>query len=151
MIKWKEERLTDIETVWTLFSDEQIQNIMPKVKEHTLIHKEDGVVGSKYRQKYEEGKRVETYTVHVLGYEETAEGKYLKLGFVLAKMFDITFSFTLIKAGESQTVFIYEGRNKGVNFAGRTLLKLGGEKNNKKVVDDFMDTVEAEALKSAGQ
>jgi hypothetical protein len=29
------------------------------------------------------------------------------------------------------------------------LLKLGGEKNNKKVVTDFMDLVEKEALKEA--
>ncbi|WP_337193904.1 hypothetical protein [Pontibacillus yanchengensis] len=38
MIQWEEEILIDapVEEVWSLFSDQNIQTIMPKVEEHTL-------------------------------------------------------------------------------------------------------------------
>lgn len=149
MIQWKEELIIqeNIEKVWSLFSEENIQRIMPKVIENKLIHKEEGEVGSKYQQKYKEGKRVETYIVETLGYENTDKKKHKKIGFILAKAFKINLSFTLEKIDDIHTRFIYEGQNKGVNFVGRVMLKLGGEKNNKKVVSDFMQLVEKKSLK----
>lgn len=148
MIKWYEERIipVNIETVWTLFELENIQRIMPNVVENKVIEKKEGVVGSRYEQKYKEGKRIETYIVEDLEYENTPDKKHNKIGFTLAKAFQIETAFTLVKVGEDETKFIYQGQNTGMNFLGKTLLKLGGEKNNKKVVTDFMDRVESEAL-----
>lgn len=56
-------------------------------------------------------------------------------------------SFKILKISDTQTKFIYEGRNKGVNFVGRAMLKLGSEKSNNLVVQEFMQKVKEEALK----
>ena len=151
MIKWHEERVipVNIETIWQLFELENIQRIMPNVVENKVLEQREGVVGSTYQQKYKEGKRIETYIVEDLEYENTPEKKHNKIGFTLAKAFEIEAAFTLIKIDENQTRFIYQGENKGLNFLGKVLLKLGGEKNNQKVVTEFMDRVETEAMKEA--
>ncbi len=151
MIKWHEERIipVNIETIWHLFELENIQRIMPNVVENKVLEQKEGVVGSTYQQKYKEGKRIETYIVEDLEYENTPLKKHNKIGFTLAKAFEIEASFTLHKIGKDQTKFIYQGENKGLNFLGKVLLKLGGEKNNNKVVTEFMDRVETEALKEA--
>jgi hypothetical protein len=151
MIKWYEEKVipVNIETIWTLFELENIQRIMPNVIENKVLERKEGVVGSKYQQKYKEGKRIETYIVEDLEHENTPDKKHNKIGFTLAKAFEIQAAFTLVKLGESETKFIYQGENKGLNFLGKVLLKLGGDKNNNKVVMDFMELVEKEALKEA--
>ena len=149
MIQWKEEIDigTDIDKVWSLFMDKNIKKIMPKVEEHTLIEKREEEVGAKHRQTYREGKRLETYIVDTLAYEDLAEKKQKQISFVLGKAFEITLTFTLIKIDDTHTKFIYEGQNKGVNFVGRAMLKLGSEKSNNKVVEEFMEKVKEEALK----
>ncbi len=151
MIKWNEEKVitVNIETIWTLFELENIQRIMPNVIENKVLERKEGVVGSKYQQKYKEGKRVETYIVEDLEYENTPEKKHNRIGFTLAKAFEIQAAFTLIKLNENETKFIYQGQNHGLKFLGKVLLKMGGEKNNNKVVTDFMELVEKEALKEA--
>lgn len=147
MIKWHEERVipVNIEVIWGLFELENIQRIMPNVIENKVLERKEGVVGSKYQQKYKEGKRIETYIVEDLEFENSPERKHNKIGFTLAKAFEVEASFTLVKLNEEETNFIYSGQNKGLNFLGKVLLKLGGEKNNNKVVTDFMDRVESEA------
>lgn len=147
MIQWKEEILieTNIEKVWNLFLDENIKRIMPKVEEHTLIEKKEGEIGAKYLQKYREGKRVESYMVETLDYQNDESKKLKKITFVLGKAFEITLTFILIKIDDANTKFIYEGQNKGVNFVGRAMLKLGSEKSNNKVVQEFLLKVKQEA------
>ncbi|MGW6252416.1 hypothetical protein ACWF7H_16345 [Peribacillus butanolivorans] len=54
----------------------------------------------------------------------------------------------MLKIDDTHTKFIYEGQNKGVNFVGKAMLKLGSEKSNNKVVQEFMQKVEQEALKA---
>ncbi|SFB09699.1 MULTISPECIES: SRPBCC family protein [unclassified Bacillus (in: firmicutes)] len=149
MITWKKETMipVNIEKVWELFSLENIQRIMPNVIENKVLERKEGIVGSTYQQKYREGKRVETYIVEDLEYENTETKKHNKIGFTLAKAFEIEAAFTLHKLDEQHTKFIYHGQNKGINFLGKALLKIGGTKNNEKVVQDFMDLVEKEALK----
>jgi hypothetical protein len=149
VIQWKEETIipANIEKVWNLFLEENMPRIMPKVIENKPVHLTEEVTGSKYEQKYQEGKRVETYIVETLGYENTENRKYKQIGFVIAKAFEINLSFTLERVDESHTRFIYEGVNKGRNFVGRAMLKLGGEKNNKKVVEDFMELVKKESMR----
>ncbi|MBA3926063.1 SRPBCC family protein [Listeria sp. FSL L7-1582] len=149
MMKWHEEMAikANIEVVWNLFALENMQRVMPQVVENEVIERKEGIVGSTYRQKYQEGKRVETYIVEDLEHEDTPDRKHNTSGFVLAKAFKIETSITLEKIDEDTTRFIYYGSNQGVNFLGKTLMKLGGSKNNDKVVDDFMKRVESEALK----
>ncbi|WP_223703130.1 SRPBCC family protein [Sutcliffiella deserti] len=149
MIQWKDERVIEanIEKVWELFLDKNITKTMPKVEEHTLIEKTEGEVGAKHQQKYREGKRVETYIVETLAYENHYDKKRKQIGFVLGKAFEMNLTFTLERIDDSHTKFIYEGYNKGVNFVGRAMLKLGSEKSNNKVVKEYMDRVEEEALK----
>jgi hypothetical protein len=149
MIKWHEEIIIDanISKVWSLFKDEHIQKIMPKVEEHELIEGEETMAGAKHRQTYLEGKRKETYIVETLAYEDAPDKKRKKIHFVLGKAFEITLTFALVRINETHTNFIYEGQNKGVNFVGRAMLKLGGKKGNNKVVEEFLEKVKQEALK----
>nr|WP_239587590.1 SRPBCC family protein [Bacillus pakistanensis] len=120
---------------------------MPKVEEHILIEKKEGEVGAKHQQKYREGKRVETYIVETLAYKDSEVEKMKKISFVLGKAFEINLTFRFLKIDDTQTKFIYEGRNKGVNFVGRAMLKLGSEKSNQKVVQEFLQKVHQEAMK----
>lgn len=149
MIQWAEEIIivSNIEKVWSLFADENIKRIMPKVENHSLIEKSEEEVGAKHKQTYREGKRLETYIVETLAYENHVEKKHKRIQFVLGKAFEITLSFTLLRLDDTQTKFIYAGENKGVNFVGRAMLKLGSEKSNAKVVNEFLDRVKEEALK----
>jgi hypothetical protein len=149
LIQWKEETIIEvnIEKVWSLFFDKNIKKIMPKVEEHIIIEKTEVEVGAKHQQKYREGKRVETYIVETLAFEDYPDKKHKQISFVLGKAFKISLGFTLLKIDEQQTKFIYEGKNEGVNFVGRAMLKLGSEKSNQIVVKEFMDKVEQEALK----
>jgi len=149
MIQWNEERVIHqpIEKVWSLFSDEHIQKIMPKVEEHTLIEGAEQVAGAKHRQTYREGKRLETYIVETLQYVDDSDKKLKQIQFVLGKAFEVSLTFTLQKMDDHETRFIYEGANKGVNFVGRAMLKLSSPKSNMDVVKEFLDRVESEANK----
>ncbi|WP_439649944.1 SRPBCC family protein [Cytobacillus pseudoceanisediminis] len=109
--------------------------------------KREHEAGAKHRQTYREGKRQETYIVETLAYENAEDKKHKQIHFVLGKAFEITLAFTLVKIDDSHTRFIYEGENKGVNFVGRAMLKLGGDKNNLKVVEEFLQKVREEAFK----
>ena len=120
---------------------------MPKVEEHTLIEKKEDEVGAKHQQKYREGKRVETYIVETLAYEDSKGKKKKQIRFVLGKAFEITLTFTLLKVDEENTTFVYEGQNKGVNFVGRAMLKLSNQKSNDDVVKEFLQRVQDEAMK----
>lgn len=149
MLKWKSEKdiPANIEKVWSLFSDENIKRIMPKVENHTLIEKQEHEVGAKHQQTYREGKRLETYIVETLAYEDLPNKKHKEIQFIIGKAFEIRLSYTLLKLDETNTTIIYEGHNKGVNFVGRAMLKLGSEKSNNKVVEEFLQRVYDEALK----
>lgn len=147
MIEWKEEISIEmnIEKVWSLFLDKNIKKIMPKVEEHILIEKQETEVGAKHQQKYREGKRLETYIVETLMYEDQQDKKQKQIRFVLGKAFEITLTFTLLKIDDTHTKFIYEGSNKGVNFVGRAMLKLSSQKSNNVVVQEFLQRVQQQA------
>lgn len=151
MIEWKQQRIidADIETVWSLFKDDSIQKIMPKLEQHRLIDKREDEVGAKHEQMYRQGSRVETYIVETRAYKDTSEEKVKQLHFVLAKLFEIDLQFRLQKVSDQQTRFTYEGSNRGMNLVGRTMLKMGGSKSNMETVSEFMDLVESEAMKLA--
>ncbi|GAA0339848.1 hypothetical protein GCM10008967_32770 [Bacillus carboniphilus] len=146
MIHWKAETIIEagIEKVWDLFSDRNIKRIMPKVEEHTLVEKQENEVGAKHKQTYREGKRLETYFVETIAYEDLNEKKHKEIRFVLGKAFEVHLVFSLLKMDENRTKFIYEGTNKGVNFVGRAMMKLASKKSNNDVVQEFLERVKQE-------
>lgn len=149
MIQWSEDSIieTNIEKVWSLFLDKNIQKIMPKVEEHILIENNENEIGAKHQQSYREGKRVETYIVNTLDYVDTETSKKKQISFVLANAFETNLTFKLEKIDENHTKLTYEGSNKGVNFVGRAMLKLGNKKGAMKVVEEFLQRVKQEAMK----
>ena len=148
-MKWKEDRLIDapINVVWDLFLEEHATRIMPKVVENRWLDKRQEMKGSTYEQTYQEGKRKETYVVKIVKFEDTENRKHKHIQFNLAHAFEMNLEFTMEKISEQQTKFIYAGENRGINFVGRAMLKLGSGKNGDKVVNEFLDRVEQEALK----
>lgn len=148
-MKWKEERLIDapINVLWTLFEEEQAIRIMPKVVENRWIDKKPGMDKSTYEQTYQEGKRKETYMVEIVEFEDTENRKHKRIQFQLAHAFEMNLAFSLEKVNDQQTKFIYAGSNKGINFVGRAMLKLGSGKKSDQVIHEFMDRVEQEALR----
>jgi hypothetical protein len=147
-MNWKEERLINapIDVIWALFEEEQATRIMPKVVENRWIDKKPGMGGSTYKQTYQEGKRKETYVVEIKEFEDTENRKHKRIQFQLARAFEMNLAFTLEKISEQQTNFIYSGTNRGINFVGRAMLKLGSGKNGDQVIHEFMDRVEREAM-----
>ncbi|MBO0589474.1 SRPBCC family protein [Sporosarcina sp. E16_8] len=146
---WKEERLIDapIDVIWALFEEEQATRIMPKVVENRWIDKKPEMTGSTYNQTYQEGKRKETYVVEIMEFEDTVNRKHKRIQFQLARAFEMTLGFTLEKVNETQTNLIYSGSNRGINFVGRAMLKLGSGKNGDQVIHDFMERVNLQAMK----
>jgi len=147
-MKWEKERLIDapIEVVWALFEEEQATRIMPKVVENQWIDKKPGMGGSTYNQTYQEGKRKETYVVEIVDFEDTENRKHKRIQFKLAHAFEMNLSFLMEKVSAQQTKFIYAGENRGINFVGRAMLKLGSGTNGDKVIYEFLDRVEQEAM-----
>lgn len=98
-----------IENVWKLLDGSlaDMQKIMPQVIENKPVKVTEEGVGSIYRQKYKEGKRIETYDVETLEYSNTPDKKILKVGFVLANLFEITAYYELNKINETETSFTY--------------------------------------------
>ena len=145
---WKEERQINapIDVIWALFEEEQATRIMPKVVENRWINKKSEMTGSTYNQTYQEGKRKETYVVEIMEFEDTVNRKHKQIQFQLARAFEMTLTFTLEKVSEQQTKFIYSGSNRGINFVGRAMLKLGSGKNGDQVIHDFMERVNLQAM-----
>ncbi|PLS17924.1 hypothetical protein CVD28_09560 [Bacillus sp. M6-12] len=127
-----------IERVWKLFNDvENMQKIMPNVVEHKPIKITEEGVGSVYRQKYKEGKRIEEYDVETLEYLDSADQKKLKVGFTLAKMFEITADYQLMRIDDNRTFFAYTVTNKALKWFVKIFLLLA----NDKVVITFVEQV----------
>lgn len=128
-----------IEQVWMLFdgSLENMQKIMPQVVEHKQLKITEEVVGSVYRQKYKEGKRVEEYDVETLEYTNTSNNKKLKVGFILANMFEITALYELTKINNDKTLFKYTVTNRPLKWFVKLFLMFASEK----VVVKFVERV----------
>lgn len=129
-----------IEQVWKLFNGslEDMQKIMPNVIENTLIKETENVVGTVYRQKYREGKRVQEYDVETLEYQNKEDFKRMKVGFNLANMFEITATYEMNRLDENKTYFRYTTTNNPQKWFLRLLVKLA---NSDKVVVQFVERV----------
>lgn len=128
-----------IEQVWVLFDStlENMQKIMPQVVEHKPIKITEEMVGSVYRQKYKEGKRIEEYDVETLEYSNTQNKKKLKVGFTLANMFEITALYELNKINDNKTSFTYTVTNRPLKWFVTLFLLFATEK----VVIKFLERV----------
>ncbi len=128
-----------IDQVWGLLtgSMEDMQKIMPQVVDHQPVKVTNEGVGSIYRQKYKEGKRIEEYDVETLEYVNTPDNRKLKVGFTLAKMFEITALYELTAINEQKTLFRYTCTNKPL----KAFLKLFLFFASDKIVVQFCERV----------
>ena len=147
MVKWKEEMLIEapIEQVWSLFQDEQIQRIMPKIESHELLEGKNDATGAKHAQVYTEGKQQQRYIVETLSYVDEPGRKYRETAFVMGQMFKVRYEFTLEKESAQRTRFVYEGQNKGMNVTGKMMLLAGSKKAARNTVLNFMNRVKDQA------
>lgn len=137
-----------IEVVWNLFDESHPERIMPKVDSNEWIVQNDPLTGSSYKQTYREGKRTESYLVTITEFKDEPEHKVKAIQFVLAKVFETTLTFEMKKLSESSTHFRYIGSNEGINFVGKSMLKLGKKQDNGgPVVEEFVNRVKREAEK----
>jgi carbon monoxide dehydrogenase subunit G len=140
-----------IQQVWKLLDGdlENMQKIMPNVVENKLVKETENVVGTVYRQKYREGKRVQEYDVETLAYENKPDYKKMKVGFNLANMFEITAEYEVKKLDENKTYFRYTTTNTPLKWFIKIMMKLA---NSDKVVVQFVERVkqvaEAETVDS---
>ncbi|MFB4164110.1 SRPBCC family protein [Alteribacillus sp. JSM 102045] len=132
MKKWTKTIEIDvpIEEVWELLdgSLENMQKIMPNVVENEPVKITEEGVGSIYLQKYKEGKRIEEYEVEMIEYLNTPEQKILKVGFVLANMFDITAKYELTKLDSCRTQLIYTATNRPLKWFVKIFLMFATKK-----------------------
>lgn len=132
-----------IENVWKLLDGSlaDMQKIMPQVIENKPVKVTEEGVGSIYRQKYKEGKRIETYDVETLEYSNTPDKKILKVGFVLANLFEITAYYELNKINETETFFTYSVTNNALKWFVKLFLLFASDK----VVVQFLERVKTVA------
>lgn len=135
--------IAPIEEVWKLFDGtlEDMQKIMPQVIENKLIKETPNKIGSIYLQVYQEAKRTQQYEVETLDYVNTIDKKRIKIGFNLAKMFEITADYELTKLDEHTTLFKYTATNKPLKWILNLIVKLA----NDKIVVQFTERVKSVA------
>ncbi|OBZ13013.1 SRPBCC family protein [Bacillus sp. FJAT-26390] len=138
---------TPIEHVWSYFdgSLEQMQKIMPQVAENKPVRITEEVVGSIYRQKYKEGKRIEEYDVHTLEYANNQKDKKMKIGFTLANIFEITALYELHRINDQKTKLKYTVTNKALKWFAKLFMLFATEKIVVKFLEDVKKVAESEA------
>ncbi|MBB6453352.1 hypothetical protein HNQ94_001800 [Salirhabdus euzebyi] len=126
-----------IEKVWELFNQSSLDNmqkLMPKVVSHKPVKETEQVVGSIYKQQYQEGKRIEEYDVETLDYVDESSNKKLKIGFTLANLFNITATYELIKIDDEKTLFTYTTTNQALKWYVKIMLFFANDKVVKKFI-----------------
>ncbi|WP_058305957.1 SRPBCC family protein [Gracilibacillus massiliensis] len=141
MNKWTKtiEIHAPIEQIWSYFNGslENMQKMMPQVVDHEPIKLTENGVGSIYRQKYQEGKRIEEYEVETIRYIDEDQKKELMIQFKLANMFDITAHYMLEKVDNETTRFTYATINNPLKWYVKPFLLFASDK----VVVKFLDRV----------
>ena len=145
MKKWTKdiEINAPIEHIWQFLdgSLENMQKIMPQVVGNEPVKVTEDRVGSIYRQKYKEGKRIEEYDVETLEYINATTHKKLKVCFTLANMFEITAFYELRKVNDTKTTLIYSVTNRPLKWFMKLFLLFATEK----VVVEFLERVKTVA------
>ncbi|MFZ3590147.1 SRPBCC family protein [Bacillus sp. DJP31] len=137
-----------IEQVWDLLNGslENMQKIMPQVIANEPITVTENGVGSIYRQKYKEGKRVQEYDVETLEFLDTSGHKKLKVGFTLANMFEITADYELKEIEDGETWFRYTASNNPLKWFVKLFLVLASDKIVVKFVERVKKVAEEEVV-----
>lgn len=153
LVKWKEEIIIKqpIEQVWRLFSDENAKILYPKLEDHVLIENENDETGAKHAQSYMEGDQLQTYIVETIRFEDKPTRKIRHTRFSMNGMFQIDYIFTLDKKPDGQTLFTYEGTQKGMTLTGKAMMMAGSRKRRQETVRDFVQRVEMTAKKFAAE
>lgn len=149
MVKWKEETIIKqpIEQVWRLFSDDNAKILYPKLEDHVLVENENDETGAKHAQSYMDGNQLQTYIVETILYEDKPTRKTRHTRFSMNGLFQIDYIFTLDKKADGQTLFTYEGVQKGVTITGKAIMMAGSKKRRQETVRDFVQRVEITAGK----
>lgn len=136
-----------IEQVWSYLdgSLEQMQKIMPQVVENKPVTITKEFVGSIYRQKYKEGKRIEEYDVHTLEYLNHLNDKRVKIGFTLANSFEITALYELHRVNDQKTKLRYTATNKALKWYVKLFMIFVNEKVVIKFLEKVKEVAEADA------
>lgn len=152
MKKWSKEIEIDapIEQVWKFFNGslEDMQKIMPQVVDNQPITITDDMIGSVYLQKYKEGKRMMEYHVETLAYLDTSTEKKVKIGFTLAKMFEITAQYELVRLDDHKTFFKYTTTNRPLKWFVKLFLLFATDKIVIEFVERVKKVAEAENIKA---
>ena len=138
-----------IEQVWSYFNGslENMQKIMPQVVDQQPVKITEEVVGSVYRQKYKEGKRIEEYDVETLEYLNEPDYKKMRIGFTLANIFEITAFYELKKINENKTYLNYSTTNRPLKWFVKFFLIFASDK----VVVEFLERVKRVAEEEASK
>jgi hypothetical protein len=148
LIKWKEELEihANIERVWRLFQDENIQKIMPKIEDHQVVEKKNNTLGAKHAQSYTEGNQMITYIVETVNYVDEPDRKLKHTRFQMSGTIEVEYIIRLEKMTNLKTKLIYEGSNKGMTVTAKLMLMAGSKSKRDETVKGFMDRVKREAL-----
>lgn len=143
MVEWNEQCVIQapIERIWSLFSDEQLLNILPNLIKHELLTGRFDQVGSTYAQETRIKGRSVAYVMKITAYSDLPDYKQKELFFVPAGLFNITLHFELKKLSDSQNLFVYRGSTRGAHVFGRALLKLDSQNSSEQEVKDLMERV----------
>lgn len=129
----------NIETVWTLFNEENYKKIMPQVVSHELVSEDIEAKTKVYEEVYREGRREETYLLTEIIIENSEVVKHKTFNFTISNMIYSEGSFLLEKIDKDNTKFTYSGFNEGMNVFIKIMLKFVSKKNDDKVVDEFLE------------
>jgi hypothetical protein len=137
---------TSIEQIWELFdgSLENMQKIMPQVIEQTAVKVTENRVGTVYRQKFKEGKRIAEYDVETLEYLDSPDHKKLKVGFTLGNFFEITAFYEIKKITEHKTLFRYTATNRPLKAIFKLFLFFANDKEVVQFLNRVKEVAEAE-------
>src|SRR5690554_6272907 len=102
-----------IDKVWRLFLDKNAKFLYPKLESHELDENQNDETGAKHAQSYMEGKQLQMYLVDTVAFEDTPTRKFRHTRFQMNSMFEVEYKFTLDKKSENETLFTYEGSQKG--------------------------------------
>ena len=136
----------NIERVWRLFQDENIQKIMPKIEDHEVVEKRNNTKGAKHAQSYTEGNQLVTYIVETVDYVDDEDRKLKHTRFQMSGTIEVEYMIRLEKISNSKTKMVYEGSNKGITLTAKLMLMSGSKTKRDETVKGFMDRVKREAM-----
>ncbi len=126
--------------VWHILdgSEEHLRKLDPNIIKNEVIEETPERVGSRYLQEYKEGKRVMSYEVKVLDYNETDQTKLFKIGFNLDGMFEVTARYDITALDENHTRVKYTVTNDPLKLIPKIMMFF---MRNDNVMDTHMNRI----------